>query len=90
MWKNDISFQKLLDSVGKDEIWMLNLLHLEDTVDTTIVRNIQKSVMETKKSFYVKVYLIKSFFTDSSENQKQNVEHSEDLLWCLEKEEIIW
>lgn len=62
MWKNDISFQKLLDSVGKDEIWTLNLLHLEDTVDTTIVRNIQKSVLETKKTFYVKVCLIKSFF----------------------------
>lgn len=35
MWKNDISFQKLLDSVGKDEIGMLNFLRLEDTVDTS-------------------------------------------------------
>lgn len=62
MWKNEISFQKLLDSVGKDEIWMPNFLHLEDTVDTSIVRNIQTLVLETKKNFYIKLCFIKGFF----------------------------
>lgn len=95
MWKNEVSFQNLLDSVGKDEIWTLNFIHLEDTVILAAVRNIQKLLLETKKPFTLRYASQKAFIIDSSENEKQKVQHSERLIWMFREEKwyeknVLW
>lgn len=95
MWKNEVSFQNLLDSVGKDEIWTLNFIHLEDTVILATVRNIQKLLLETKKPFTLRYASQKAFIIDFSENEKQKVQHSERLIWMFGEEKwyeknVLW
>lgn len=62
MWKNEVSFQNLLDSVGKEEIWTFNFIHLEDTVDTSYSQKHSEVVLGDQKSFYIKVCIIKGFY----------------------------
>lgn len=62
MWKNEVSFQNLLDSVGKDEIWTLNFIHLEDTVDTSYSQKHSEVVVGNQETFYIKVCITKGFY----------------------------
>lgn len=54
------------------------------------VRNIQKLLLETKKPFTLRYASQKAFIIDSSENEKQKVQHSERLIWMFREEKVIW